>query len=229
MTRASSVALLRRHAGPGEHVVPCRHSRSIGARDLAPIPPHAARFLPLRGMTRRAFSNHSSVSSGAASGLLAIWAAMSSSVRESNQARFSGVAQALAAALASSIDTRLVFSDFLVIGFPETDDPPHRVAPGIYHDAYPAIKQRDRSGRDDPRFAIIVATVFFFDEGALEDQRSELQRQPVLLLVVRILHGIELDVLHYSAATPACVNMSSSGLAGGSAPAPSLAAFAFCL
>ena len=60
---------------------------------------HAA-LRPLSGITRRAFSNHSSVSSCAASGLAAIWAAMSSSVIASRRARFSGVAHAFAAASA---------------------------------------------------------------------------------------------------------------------------------
>jgi hypothetical protein len=97
---------------------------------------------------------------------------MSSSVNASNQAKFSGVAQALASASASSLDTCLIFSDFFVIGFPETYDAANGPAPCVYRNTYTVGKSGNWAGGDKARFAIIDPPIFLFDKRAIEKKDS---------------------------------------------------------
>jgi hypothetical protein len=152
--------------------------------------PNQAARRPFNGITNRARSNQASSSSGAASGLLAICAAMSSSVSASNHARFSGVAHSRAAASASSRVIRLIFSDFSVIGFPETYNPANRTTPRIYRNTDTITKSRDGSGRNKATFAILIPLVLLFDERAIEEKLRCAQRQSMLVQICRGLRII---------------------------------------
>jgi hypothetical protein len=121
---------------------------------------------------------------------------MSESVNESSRPKFSGVAHALAAASASSCDTRTVFSDFPVIGFPDVDDPPDIVTPRIYYDEDPIASSGDRTDRYDTGFTVRVAIIHLLDERAVEKELGKGERQTVFAPVFIVFHRIILDRRH---------------------------------
>ncbi len=108
-----------------------------------------------------AFANHSSFSSGAESGLLAICTAMSASDRLSNQAKNSGVTMARASASALGVMVTIFF-DFSVIGFPRTDQTSNILSPCIHNHEYSVPQRCDRASRNKTGLSVGVADVSFF-------------------------------------------------------------------
>jgi hypothetical protein len=87
----------------------------------------------------------------------------------------------------------MVFSDFSVIGFPETDDPANMAAPCVYYHKNPTAKFFDRAGRHKARLAVVDALIGFFDKRPFENQCREIEWQAALSVILGTFHRIELE------------------------------------
>jgi hypothetical protein len=87
----------------------------------------------------------------------------------------------------------MIFSDFTVIGFPETDDPAYCLSPRVYHNKYPAAKLRDWPHGYETSFVIIFASINFLNERAVKQEERSFKREAVFTNILNILHRIIFD------------------------------------
>jgi hypothetical protein len=97
----------------------------------------------------------------------------------------------------------MIFGNFFVIGFPETDQSPAGSSPCIYGYANPVTEHCNRASRDDACFIIIKARIDFFDKVTIKNMNAQSERKAVFFLVDGILVIIKFKIhLHAPPLTP---------------------------